>query len=100
MTVTRTKDGVPGWSGEPATWLEFKQAARLYVASTKYENRYTCGPRIAAELTGAAKKAIMGKKSSWLSDPQGTEMLLQHLQNVVGEPALPEVGNFMRQYFL
>ena len=26
-------------------------------------------------------------------------MLLHYLHNVVGEPALPEVGNFMRQYF-
>ncbi|CAK9032723.1 Retrovirus-related Pol polyprotein from transposon TNT 1-94 [Durusdinium trenchii] len=99
MTITRTKDGVPGWNGDPATWLEFKQAARLYVASTKFEARYTCGPKIAAELTGAARTAIMGKKSSWLSEEQGTETLLQHLQKTIGEPALPEVGNFLRQYF-
>lgn len=99
MTVTRTRDGVPGWSGDPSTWLEFKQAARLYVASTKVENRYTCGPKIAAELTGAAKTAITGKKSTWLSDASGAETLLQYLQSTIGEPALPEVGNFMRQYF-
>lgn len=99
MTITRTKDGVPGWNGDPATWLEFKQAARLYVASTKFEARYTCGPKIAAELTGAARTAIMGKKSSWLSEEQGTETLLQHLQKTIVEPALPEVGNFLRQYF-
>jgi hypothetical protein len=79
--------------------LEFKQAARLYVASTKVENRYTCGPKIAAELTGAAKTAITGKKSTWLSDASGAETLLQYLQSTIGEPALPEVGNFMRQYF-
>lgn len=99
MTVTRTRDGVPGWSGDPSTWLEFKQAARLYVASTKVENRYTCGPKIAAELTGAAKTAITGKRSTWLSDASGAETLLQYLQSTIGEPALPEVGNFMRQYF-
>ena len=99
MTVTRTRDGVPGWSGDPSTWLEFKQSARLFVASTKYENRYTCGPKIAAELTGAAKTAITGKKSSWLSDESGAEKLLNYLQTTIGEPALPEVGNFMRQYF-
>ena len=99
MTVTRTKDGVPGWNGDPSTWLEFKQAARLYVASTKVESRYTCGPKIAAELVGAAKTAIMGKKSSWLSEATGAETLLKHLHGAIGEPALPEVGNFMRQYF-
>ena len=97
--MTRNRDGVPGWSGDPSTWLEFKQAARLYVASTTVDRRYTCGPRVAAELSGAAKTAILGKKSSWLSDSNGTETLLQFLQTMIGEPALPEVGNFMRQYF-
>ena len=98
-SVTRTKEGVPGWSGEPSSWAEYKTAARLYVASTKYEARYTCGPRLAAELSGAAKTAIMGQRSTWLSEPNGAEKLLKHLQQTIGEPALPEVGNFMRQYF-
>ena len=31
----------------------------------------TRGPKIAAELVGAAKTAIMGKKSSWLSEAMG-----------------------------
>lgn len=99
MTVSRTKDGVPGWTGDPSTWQEYKQAARLYVASTKLETRYTCGPRLAAELSGAARTAISGKRAQWLSDSQGAETLLSHLQSAIGEPALPEVGNFMRQYF-
>ena len=98
-SLTRTKDGVPGWNGDPSTWLEFKQAARLYVASTKIESRYTCGPKVAAELSGAAKTAIMGKKSHWLSEASGVETLLKHLQETIGEPALPEVGNFLRLYF-
>lgn len=91
--------GSLGWNGDPSTWLEFKQAARLYVASTTFDKRYTCGPRVAAELSGSAKTSILGKKSSWLSEPGGTETLLQFLQTMIGEPALPEVGNFMRQYF-
>ena len=98
-TVTRNKDGVPGWGGEPSSWNEYKAAARLYVASTKFELRYTCGPRLAAELTGAARTAIQGQRSTWLSSASGAEVLLRHLQDAIGEPALPEVGNFMRQYF-
>ena len=98
-TVTRNKEGVPSWSGEPSSWTEYKTAARLYVASTKHELRYTCGPRLAAELGGAAKTAIQGQKSTWLSEPNGAEKLLRHLQTAIGEPALPEVANFMRQYF-
>ena len=98
-TVTRNRDGVPGWGGEPSSWSEYKAAARLYVASTKVELRYTCGPRLAAELTGAARTAIQGQKSTWLSGHNGAETLLRHLQQTIAEPALPEVGNFMRQYF-
>ena len=97
--MTRNKEGVPSWNGEPGTWSEYKTAARLYVASTKIELRYTCGPRLAAELGGAARTAIQGQKSTWLSEANGAEKLLKHLQHTIGEPALPEVGNFMRQYF-
>ncbi|CAK9013026.1 Two pore calcium channel protein 1B (Voltage-dependent calcium channel protein TPC1B) (NtTPC1B), partial [Durusdinium trenchii] len=97
--VLRASGRASGWNGDPSTWLEFKQAARLYVASTKIESRYTCGPKIAAELSGAAKTAIMGKKAHWLSDASGVETLLKHLQVTIGEPALPEVGNFLRLYF-
>ena len=98
-SISKNKEGVPSWNGEPSLWGEYRSAARLFVASTKYELRYTCGPKLASELTGSAKTAVMGQKSSWLSDPQGAERLLKHLQKVIGEPALPEVGNFMRQYF-
>ena len=89
--ITRTKDGAPGWSGDPASWSEYK------TASTKVELRYTCGPRLAAELGGAAKTAI--QRSTWLSESNGAEKLLKHLQQSLGEPPLPEVANHMRQYF-
>ena len=98
-SLSRNKDGVPSWGGEPSTWEEYRAAARLYVASTKKELRYTCGPRLAAELSGAARTAIQGQRSTWLSEANGAEKLLKHLQGAIAEPALPEVGNVMRQYF-
>ena len=99
MTVGRTRDGVPTWSGDPATWEEYRRAALLYVQATKWENRYLCGPRLASELTGAAKAAITNKKASWLACDDGVARLLRHLQEVVSEPVLPEVGNALRGYF-
>ena len=99
MTVTRTRDGVPSWDGSPATWAEFKRSALLYVQSTKYENRYLCGPRLAAELTGPARASITHKRSTWLAAPDGVEKLLLHLQSAISEPILPEVGNALRAYF-
>ena len=99
MTVGRTRDGVPTWSGEPATWEEYRRAALLYVQATKWESRYLCGPRLAAELSGAAKAAVTNKKASWLASDDGVQRLLRHLQEVVSEPVLPEVGNALRGYF-
>ena len=86
-TVIRSKDGVSGWGGEPGAWSEYRAAARLYVASTKYELRYTCGPRLAAEVTGAARTAIQGQGASWLGGHNGAEVLLRHLQTTIAEDA-------------
>ena len=99
MPVGRGKDNVPTWDGEPASWPEFRRAALLYLESTKWENRYLCGPRLAAELTGSAKSSIANKRPAWLSSSDGVHKLLRHLQGAVSEPVLPEVGNALRTYF-
>ena len=98
-TVTRNREGVPGWEREPSSWGEYKEAATLYVASTRLELRYTNRPRLAAELTGAARTTIQGQRSTWLCSQNGAEILLKRLEKNIAEPALPEVGNLMRQYF-
>ena len=97
MTVTKNKDGVPSWNGEPSTWLEYRRAALLYVETTKWENRYLCG--LSAELSGSARASIVGKKASWLSHADGLNRLLKHLQQAISEPVLPEVGNALNSYF-
>ena len=99
MVVGKSRDGVPTWSGDPSTWDEYRRAALLFVETTKWSNRYLCGPRLAAELSGAAKASIVGKKSTWLSHDKGVHRLLQHLQEAISEPVLPEVGNALRTYF-
>ena len=99
MTVTRSRDGVPGWNGDPSSWLEYRRAALWYVEATKWENRYLCGPRLATELSGSARASIANKKPQWLSHEQGVHRLLKHLQVTISEPVLPEVGNALRAYF-
>ena len=76
MTVSKGKDGIPGWDGNPSTWSEYKSAAFLYEDTVKWENRYLCGPRLAAELSGAAKAAIGNKKRGWLSRSDGVEKFI------------------------
>ena len=99
MTVGRSRDGVPSWDGEPSTWTEYRRAALLFVESTKWSNRYLCGPRLATELSGPAKASIAGKKPTWLSREDGMQRLLTHLQTAISEPVPPEVGNALRAYF-
>lgn len=99
MTVTKGKDNIPGWDGNPATWTEYRKAAQLYEETVKWESRYLCGPRLAAELSGAAKAAISNKKKGWLSHSNGVDKLLRCLRSSMSEPALPEIANQLRAYF-
>ena len=34
MTVTRNKDGVPTWTGDPITWQEYERTALPHVETT------------------------------------------------------------------
>ena len=80
MVVGKSREGVPTWDGDPSTWTTYRTSALLFVESTKWENRYVCGPRLASELTGPAKASIASKKPTWLSHENGVARLLKHLQ--------------------
>ena len=99
MTVTKSKDGTPAWDGTPSTWSEYRRAAYMYEETVKWESRYLCGPRLAAELTGAARTAIANKKRGWLSSQDGVGKLLRCLKETMSEPALPEISNQPKTYF-
>lgn len=71
----------------------------MYEDTVKWESRYLCGPRLASELTGAAKAAISNKKRGWLSTTNGVAKLLNCLRETMSEPALPEIANQLRTYF-
>ena len=71
----------------------------MYEETVKWESRYLCGPRLAAELTGAAKAAIANKKRGWLSQQDCVMKLLRCLRESVSEPALPEISNQLKVYF-
>lgn len=99
MTVTKGKDNIPSWDGNPSTWVEYRQAAFMYEETVKWENRYLCGPRLAAELSGAARVVLANKKRGWLSTQDGVAKLLRCLREAMSEPALPEIANQLRLYF-
>ncbi|OLP81268.1 hypothetical protein AK812_SmicGene38219 [Symbiodinium microadriaticum] len=97
--MSRNKDGIPLWDGDPATYTEFAEAARLYEQSVPPHKRAQAGPRIAAELTGAAKRYVTGQPASWLSYSGGVERLLGHLRQGLGQPRIVEVTEHLNRYF-
>ena len=68
---TETKDGgerssrIPGWDGEADTYFSYARRARQFVEGTKIQERYLCGPRLEAQLTG--ESAVEGCRPGWLS---------------------------------
>ena len=61
--------------------------------------RYLCGPRLLGELTGIARKYVVGKRPDWLSYNGGVEHLLGHLRLSLGRPQLPELSEYLTRYF-
>ena len=57
------------------------------------------GPKLAAELTGPAKRMIVGQASNWLSYQGGTERLLEHLRQGLGKPRLSELSDHLGRLF-
>ncbi|CAE7233664.1 RE1 [Symbiodinium sp. CCMP2592] len=95
----RTREGVPIWDGDPGTFVEFSEAVRLYEQGTAPHKRAQVGPRVAAELTGAARRFISGQAPDWLSHYGGAEALLSHLRQGLGKPRVSEVTDHLTRLF-
>ena len=95
----RTKDGVPIWDGEAGTFNDFEEACLMYEQSVAKEKRYLCGPKIVAELTGAARRLVTGKGPTWISYNGGVQELLRHLRACLGKPQISELSEFLNKYF-
>ena len=97
--VVRNKDGVPAWDGNCSTYQEYEEICLLWQESTEYHKRYMNGPKLAGELTGPAKRLILGKPSGWLSHPNGVHTLLEYLRSCLGRPQISELSDFLTRYF-
>ena len=72
--------------------LQWEQAA-------PYHKRYLCGPKLLGELSGAAKKHVVGKRPDWVSFAGGVEHLMNHLRERLGRPQIPELSDYLNKYF-
>ena len=95
----RSKDGVPSWDGNATTFQAYEEQVLVWEQGVKYENRYLCGPRLAAELTGAARRMIVGKSPTWVSFNGGVAVFLGHLRQGLGRPQIPEATEYLNKYF-
>ena len=97
--IPRNRDGVPMWSGDPALLEEFAEACLRYEQTVVREKRYLCGPRIASELSGPAKRVLLGRPADWLSYDGGVRRLLEELRVGRGQPKVPEMSELLMKYF-
>ncbi|CAK0847608.1 unnamed protein product [Prorocentrum cordatum] len=91
---------VPTWNGGAGTWEKYQQDVMNYVDGMKWEDRYLCGPRLVARLTGAAATACIGRPRRWLSNSWGADYLLEYLQKNVMRQPVEDVGHYMEEYFV
>ena len=83
--ISRSKDGIPQWDGDSASFSRYEEEALLWQESIAWQKRYMCGPRLISELTGAAKRMIIDKPANWVSYNGGVEVLLGHLRECLGQ---------------
>lgn len=102
QSISRTHDGIPIYDGSPELLPLFREEALQYLMTYEHKKRYLVGPRLAKELQGTAKLAIRNmvtRDPQWLSHPRGVYTLLQHLEDVIAKPSLPEASRFVMKFF-
>ena len=97
--ILKNRDGVPVWSGDSSTFEEFVEACLLYEQTVVKEKRYLCGPRIASELSGSARRILIGKSADWLSFDGGVRRLVAALRAERGQSKVPEMSELLMKYF-
>ena len=97
--VGRTKDGIPTWGGEAGTFVQYEEAALLWEQSLTWEKRYTAGPKLVQELSGAAKRLVAGQPAGWVAYRGGVSTLMGHLRQALGKPKVNEVTDLLASYF-
>ena len=97
--IERSREGVPIWNGDAGSFQEYEECALQWEQAVAVQKRYLCAPRLVTELTGTAKRFIVGKRPDWVSYNGGVVKLLSHLRSSLGLPQLPEMAEFLSRYF-
>ena len=90
---------IPAGNGEADAYFSFARRARQYVEGRKEQERYLCGPRLEAQITGRAEAAVEGCRPGWLSKEHGVKILLCFLKTRCAKLALPDTGSHLQELF-
>ena len=90
---------MPSWDGNPGSFQEYEESSLLWEQSVAFQKRYLCGPRLAAELTGAARRLVSGRSPDWLSDNDGVKRLMAHLRQCLGKAQIAELTEQLSKFF-
>lgn len=94
-----TADGIPKWDGAAEEFDKYREEALKYQETLEWHKQYLAGPRLARALSGAAAVAIRHQPAGWLSNPKGVAVLLQHLEQHLRRPSLPDAGHMISRFF-
>lgn len=97
--ITRNKEGVPQWTGDASSFQEYEEQALQWEQAVPHHKRGLCGPKLVAELSGTARKFVVGKRPDWLSYVGGVQRLMDHLRAHLGRPQIPELSEILMRYF-
>eukprot|EP00435_Cladocopium_sp_Y103_P052268 s1300_g16.t1 len=97
--IEKSKDGVPIWDGDSATFQEYEEASLLWEQGIASHKRYLCAARLVTELVGTAKRHVLGKRPDWVSFNGGVEKLMTHLRQRLGLPQIPELTDYLTRFF-
>ena len=97
--ISRNKDGVPQWAGDPSTFQQYEEEARLWEQTQAWHKRHMAAPRLKAELQGAARRLILGQPATFAAHDQGVDELLQFLRLRLGKAQMPELSEWLNRYF-
>ena len=95
----KSKEGVPQWNGDPAAFQQYEEECYLWEQTQQWHKRGMCAPRLKSELTGAAKRLILGQPANWAAYPGGVDELMKFLRARLGRPQMPELSELLLKYF-
>ena len=91
---------LPTWSGDWATWADYRMSVEFEQDSTAEDDLPKLGPRLVRNLTGKAWEAIGGIDRTALKKADGVDYLLKFLESKRGRLKVDVLGDAFLSHLL